>query len=312
MTVVNAMKFNGTQGAIVTDEQSTDTSKGTTQNIAQKTHKLQTDNAVAVVGGTGASNVLKDIIDTAEVAIEQNSSKILEQEQLVNYLANVATNVRARYIDGFLINRFGLIREDFVRPIKPISPQIMQEYSQLMNNPNSELGFLKGAFIAVSYDKKNGVNIYNLDNDLAKPIPQSLPYASAGSGKIMADGELYALFKNMPRDKKTDINPVEGIASLLNATEEASNGALGVGGTPQIMVLDDGDVIVPGENESRLATEIAKATKENYLTQKFQQEALDELILNQGNFDDVERKMRKSAKKPRELYRFLRGYKPPQ
>ncbi len=144
-------------------------------------------------------------------------------------------------------------------------------------------------------------------------MPISRPYSSIGSGEDIADEELYSFFERVPREERENINPVKGLCALLNATERASAINIGVGGTPSIRILGKKgkkvEVISPPENASRLAIEIVKGTRRNYLSEEFEEEAIKQLLFRGKDFQTIEKEMWAAAKNKDKLSLMLRGYK---
>src|SRR3989338_921187 len=116
----------------------------------------------------------------------------------------------------------------------------------------------------------------------------------------------------MPRDKRTNISPVEGLAALLHATERASVRNQGVGGTPMVALLQERNVITPPEDSCKHAVELVKGARSGYLRPEFRNEALIALMYQNRDFAIIEPEMWKEAEtlgKSRELGLMLRGYK---
>jgi len=189
-----------------------------------------------------------------------------------------------------------------------IEPTLMQQYYRVLSADEGFGQLIHNTLIALTLDE-NGIQLYNISGELENPIPSSRPYLTAGSGADMADIELYNFFEDMPRDQRQYIDPIEGIAALLNATESASKRNVGVAGTPSIGIFIESNLTSPGENNSRLAAEIVKGVKKGVLPKNFEKESLIKLILENGDFHEVERQMWQEANNETALSRLLRGYK---
>ncbi|MBW3015471.1 hypothetical protein KY330_03555 [Candidatus Woesearchaeota archaeon] len=317
MTVISDMLFNANEGAMVADEQSTGARKS---ELATKIHVLSNDNektpVLTVIGGTGLSDFLYEISQEYRRIFELNKAKVESGVQMAELLASVMADVKRKYLNGYLKNKYGVEEADIHRGFKvndrgdkePIGQFLTEQYMQIVNSNGLEIN--QNRFLILTSDK-DGVNLYSTDTQsLSNAVPSSQPYASAGSGSDMADEALYEFFEKVPRESRRDINPVDGISALLYATERASKRNVGVGGTPMIAVVKEGKVIIPNERSSRLALEIVKGTKAGYLSKAFENESLAGLVYGDADFNKIEKAMWEEAKKDKDnLSLLLRGYK---
>lgn len=326
MTVISAMKFNRTCGALVSDEQaSTEVRK---YDIASKIHELRSkDDKIAILGGAGASDVLYEAAQDTIKAIEKNQGPINSAQDLLNILGQVMSKQKRRYIEIYMQNFYGLTEAELQSGQKKLpdgsriqlDPTILREYHALIQGERDFSQLLKNKFLSLTFDGE--VQIFSVSSSFTNPIPVSRPYSSIGSGEDIADEELYSFLERIPREERENIDPVKGLCALLNATDRASTINIGVGGTPSIKILtkatakEKGKIInkviitSPSENASKLAIEIVKATRRNYLPPEFEEKAILQLLFRKKDFREIEREMWNNTTDKKKLSLLLRGYK---
>ena len=314
MTLITAMKFNPHEGAIIADEEVTNSDRK--YQLASKIHELSANNIIALFGGCGASDVLCDSVIQIEDSVKMPQVQIQNNQDIANHISYVFGQVKKQYRNGYLKDKFGISEEEFHAGKKimsdgnlaTIAKSLMERYYQTVDEKNEFAHMVQNAFLILTKDTRGiGLFIASMNLERATPVPR--PYAPVGSGYDIADKVLYEFFEDIPRDKRDSVDPIDGIAALLNAVACASTRNIGVGGTPLIKVIRHDTIIRPNENNSRLALEITKAAEHNFLSKEFKKEALDALIYQNVPFADVEQKMFNQTKCPENLSYFLRGYK---
>lgn len=319
MTVISTMKFNQNVGAIVGDEQSSTHIRK--YDHAEKLHDIiNSDNIKVSIGGTGASDILYKIAEKATKEVEKAKGKLQTDEQVLFLISQIMSHERKSLIDGVLIEQLGVSQRDIYNGYRLEGPEnnkvqlempLMREYEQIKNS-DSLKKILNNAFLSLSYQTENGISINSLGMGQHGPWPSASPYITIGSGQDMADTELSNYVASIPRSKRKNINPIEGIAALLYATEKASITNIGVGGTPMIKIVSDKGIISPDENSSRLAVEIVKGSRAGYLPKEFEHKALESLIFRykkgKSNFEKIEKAMWDNTSNQKELSFMLRGY----
>ena len=319
MTVISAMKFNETDGAIISDEQSS-IQNYRKYDIAEKLHEFSNEKMTFVIGGTGTANILYEISNNFAKLFNNysaNESRKNIKENGINYLVNnlslIMMNEKRNRFDSYLQFNLGISEKDFKRGYSleedgthnPLSERLMMHYFELLGGKGVEHIF-NNAFLSIGKDS-DGLNIYHLGMR-EKPSCISRPYASDGSGSDAADSELISFFDSKNREDKKNINRVEGLVALISSTESASKKNVGVGGLPHIKILMDDKIITPSEENSKLATEIVKAVQEGHASEDFQNEAIHELLFKDGDFKKIESKFIKQSNNPIAMIRMLRGY----
>ena len=132
---------------------------------------------------------------------------------------------------------------------------------------------------------------------------------SIGSGEDESDRILTNFYAKMPRKKRNQISPEEGIIKLIEATNASARLNPGVGGIPSIIYLDKEGVKEPSEEQCILSTEIVEGLIRGLLDSDFAYDAVSKLVLQDGDFETIEEQMKTKAKDWKRLDRILRGYK---
>jgi hypothetical protein len=307
MTVVNVMKFNDKEGAIVSDEQSSNEIRKF--EIAEKVCELTLPERIMLYGGSGASNFLNDVSKEFNNYSKANSS--VNNRQLANNIGKIASAKKESYSNSYLESNFSLTLADLQRGYRLHEGQRIDipDRDRIFGALNSNLGKLfDGSYLTLTKDKEN-LDIHVINFSLGQAMPVPTPYACIGSGSDTAEESLYSFFVNMTREDRKNVKPVEGIAALLNATEIASKKNMGVGGTPIIAVIKDDRIIRPSEINTKLAAEIVKASVAGVLPKEYMHQAIEDLVYNNRNYSEVNDEMLKQAKDANALNMFLRGYK---
>jgi hypothetical protein len=326
MTVISGMKFNKNIGAIVTDEQSSygGSSHGERKSdIAIKLAQLNSldNNTSAILGGSGSSVVLYDVVQQATYALKEPDYKDLKNSwEMARLVSLTMAQVKKKYIDGYLHNAYRLREADFqagslITPegggFRPMEPSLLQQYHQLLSGQGDVGKFLNNGFIILSQDNQ-GIQLFHASMSFSNPSPVSESYITIGSGADIADTELYAFFENMSREKRENIDPISGVSALLYATERASARNQGVGGTPLVGIVQNNSILMPKEDNCKLSVELVKAQRYGILSNDFIHPALEELLFKNGQSEAVEKEMwKQAAGNEVQLSRFLRGYKLP-
>ena len=314
MTLITAMKFNAHEGAIIADEESTDSNRK--YLFSMKISQIEANDVVTLFGGTGMADVLYDSSMEIKKRLEKHKSKLIDNQAMANYIANVFGDIRRKYTDSYLWNKYGISEAEFHTGQKmlpdgrtaPIDKSIMEQYHQTVQERNDFSEMIHNAFLIMTKDPQS-VDLFIASMKLRRATPVPRPYSAVGSGYDIADAELYNFFEHISREEREKINPLDGLAALLYATERASVRNVGVGGTPHIKVIHDDKILDPSENNSLLALEITKATSRGFLSKKFQREALDALIYQNADYKSMNAEMHRKAENQEKLNLFLRGYK---
>ena len=190
--------------------------------------------------------------------------------RLASAIGAAMIQAKRTYIDGYLSSQFGLREVDFIRgrtetghgePIV-IDPAIRQRYDRILDGSDPAMGdMLRNQFVILTKDAES-VRLWSVWPGAANPLPMPFPYTCIGSGGDAGDAVLRDFVVNRTRGARADIDPVEGVATMLYATHRAGETNVGVGGTPHIAIISNGEApIIPSEQNSRLAMEAVRGGK---------------------------------------------------
>lgn len=310
MTVINAMKFNENQGAIISDEQTS--FGGRKEDTARKLAKLYDDlGTIVISGGAGFANVNKESTNLFIETIKgpQNFASAL------NYFASIFNQTTNKAMGAEMFKKFGDLSTQEViagklKDGRDISPNVIDNYLRYLDHLKSD--YSAGLFLVLGKDKDKGLELYAVEGTSPIPIRLARNYQSIGSGSDISSLELSKFSSDLTREQRENINPVDGLITLLYATHLSSKINAGVGGIPEIAMINNNKLIMPAENSCQLSKEIAIAGLKGLLRKEYINEAIDSLILKNESFDSVNPSMWKEAKDNNtydKLNLFLRGYK---
>ena len=122
MTVINGMKFNENEGALVADEQAS-TSHGRKYDTAEKLHDYSINGLTLIVGGTGYSDILYDISENEfrkwfdNYKENANKSEITNNgpEYLINNFNMIMLAKKRDLHNDHLFAKYGYTEEDILR-----------------------------------------------------------------------------------------------------------------------------------------------------------------------------------------------------
>lgn len=323
MTVITAMKFNPLHGAMVADEQC---SYGYRKvNLSDKIISGTYDSWMTYVAGfSGLSSLIDEVARIVPKIMEeqhqQNGGNELSAREAMNLFAQSALQLRRTYIDNHLYTHYGLREDELQRGRKEkdddssksmrLSEYLMGRYLDLIGPEGRLANEYVLCFIGLlKPENEDTISLCEFDSRDGTLGPAAFPYATSGSGSDVADVVLSEFAEGLTRAQRLDMDPVDGLATLFHAVDEAIKRNYGVGGIPSICILKDGELLTPEDNVALLATHIVRSTTRHYLPKRFQRHALDALFYKGEDWEDVEKAMWKTAKDKEGLRRFLTGYK---
>lgn len=316
MTVVSAMKFNNYEAAIVADELITHGYRRS--KSGNKITLYQNERIMGLVGVSGVLDILNEI--TSSIPKVPKIDEIDDAEELATVVGKLTTHITHKFINGYLKGKYDLSEHELQAGMRfndgdPIKIQkfIIQDYADLLAHDGHLYSHLRSVYLLMVGADSNGTKIFELTADNTAPYVNSIEFGTVGSGSDVAELVLQDFIEAIPRDKRNEIPPIDGLTALINATDKACNRNVGVEGTPLIRIVkqndDDLSVLAPTEENSRLAAEIVRAERENLLPKQFREEALQALLYEGRPYEPVERRMWREAKDKVMLDRTLRGYK---
>ena len=317
MTVINAMIFNNSQGAIIADEMgSSDIRKYMMFNKLQPFVFPET-HVAAISSGAGNAEFTRKVMEETSWRLQE--SGVSSGDELVKEMGEIIQNMQKVYIDNIIKTTMDLSRADIMTGafmdengvVRHIEESIQKEASTILLGQHETTKSLKNTdFLTISYDpggmklNHNGVEVKT------QPTKVYVPYASIGSGADTSDYILSSFFEKIPRESRGSIDPLEGLVALFQATDRAATRNHGVGGMYNIGLLSEDKITFPTEDSTKLASEIAQGFKKRYLTKEFTYSALQGLLYQNENPSTWEDAMwRNAGKKKNELSRLLRGYR---
>ena len=312
MTVINCMKFNSEEGALISDEQSSSPSRK--YDSSKKIHQIQGDGKVILLGGTGGAAYLDNYMKFIKKNID--FSELKENNEFARVISGSMMAVKNQYLDTFLKNKYGIGQKDFISGsfINEQGQQVRidtpwaERFSNTVNGGDPEFNpYVNNMFIGILNDGEN-MGIYHFQPGIeGVSVPQQ--YHTAGSGSDVSDIVLSEFIGNKSREQRESIDPIEGVIELIYATDKAGTINQGVGGIPTIAVVKKGKIIVPNEINSKLSTEIVKGLKRGYIQPEFAKESIQALVYEDAKFRDVDKDMWNHVADGNSFSMMLRGYR---
>ena len=304
MTVVNAMRFNDTEGGMVADSQGSKTVRKYT--IVEKLRCFTTDNGTSLLaGGSGVLELLLQVQDQLNAALKGNSLSVAE---IAECTSTLMTTLKRHYIECHLRSAYGISFEQALSGHN-IGSHLFEPIKQLLAGTRDDLQeFFSNAFLLLGRDTC-GLQLYTVSMTTGAPVPSALPYACIGSGADASDHILGQHLSRLRKDKRSHLSLVEGMTLLLRATNIATDFNSGVGGVPTVAYFRHGESITLGEDESRFASEVVRLQDAQLLTQKASSQTLDQLLHGTTSLQELEHRTFRKARNYDALMRCLRGYK---
>jgi hypothetical protein len=308
MTVINAMKFNENEGGMVADSQSSNSMRK--YDFADKVIPISGNETYALIGGSGSSDLLYEA--TSALTKHFADRTITEETYVISDIAEalsvITTTLKRNIINLSLKSIFG-IDSKTAQSGEGLSPQLSAEVKEVLTagSQGAKERFNNG-FIVIGKDKE-GVSLYQVwMGSSPNHIPQ--PYWTIGSGSDESDKVLCSFVKYQSRDGRKNISLVKGMTALIRATNASSEINSGVGGTPTISYFDQKGIVILGEEESKLATEMVKVGDARLISSFSAERGLEALLHGTCSIDEVEHE---TFKRTPVLYdkimRYLRGYR---
>jgi len=344
MTVINAIRFDHHSGAMSCDEQTT---------VGEKRKVFGSDKIksvippeftkktgiVAAYGGTGTSavgeeirfritNKLRDLAQDEELFQErwpETPHPTLWDIAALTF--EEAIDMKRTRIDEFLTGKYGFTTNDYIQGFfmdRNKRVDIKQEevlrrtfdYISFKNTPAAVESIYRNKGIISGWDQHLGFQIYviSLSENSLEPI--SALYHSVGSGSDTASIFLASFSRQKTiRERRSRINPVEGMAHLIAATNAASLYNMGVGGYFNIVLFDGNQkdpakrLIEISDHRSKLASEIVSASSAGLISDEMTMSFIDRLIFQGEPFNDINEELWQVCSDTTKLDHLLRGYK---
>ncbi|MFC1849185.1 hypothetical protein ACFL27_03150 [candidate division CSSED10-310 bacterium] len=344
MTVINAMRFDNTSGAMSCDEQTTVGGdrkvfgSDKIKSVVPPEFTIKTG-IVAAYGGTGTSAIGEEIrfrIYNSLRELAEDHEKFDKRWPTPDHptlwdVAELAfeetVDLKRARIDEFLFGKYGFTTYDFIQGhyqaelerVEIKQPEVVHRAFNYISNLSApaavESIFLNRGILA-GYDPHLGYQIYVLSLTEHSLEPVSTIYHSVGSGSDAASVFLasFARMKTI-KEKREKIDPVEGMVHLIAATNAASLYNMGVGGYFNIVLIDGNQtdpvqrLIEVSDHRSKLASEIVSASSAGLIQDKDALDFVERLIFKGISFEVINEELWEKCSNPVILDHLLRGYK---
>lgn len=345
MTSINAMKFNRFAGACVSDEERGWNDEGlvslTTEKMRMVTDEelLGEQRAAVVYGNTGTSSIgeelrvsirrrLVDLYRTEKKKLGRVPDRFLTVEAMAAEAFDVITRMKHEHMDQELEGRYGFGTSDYVRgfcerdgkSIDIKDKELVDKVEELLTwkaRSQAPMALHLNAGIVAGYEPGEGFGLFGVSMITPSMEPVQEIFLADGSGRDMCTVVFTedANLRSLP-ERRGDIDPVEGMLTLLDALNAACLHDIGVGGYPCIILIDGSkedpaDIVSHFQgHEGKLAAEIARAERSGLLSRDAAGELVERLLFHGEAFGAVEADLWKKARAPKKLLRLLRGWKP--
>jgi len=315
MTVVSAMRFNESEGAMVSDQRGNRYMRH--NDVMDKIHKVELpESGISILlGASGDASLACELTEDIEDTLK-NQDKIESKKQVMDIVDNILYNTLNYIRNRYLIKTYGISQVEFQTGLKQLTKantasienSLKERYNRLIDGGDSVFNNYTNNAILTLVKDKTDCYLYVAHMRTPTPIRITQPAESIGSGIDMADSVLSEFLEEMTREERTQIDRLTGLSQLLYATERAKKNT-GVGGIPQIYAMDKDKIHIPSEDQSKVALEVVKAGRKGFLPEEFQRKALEDLVYKTTDFMNIEQAMMNKASDPDKMSRYLREYK---
>ena len=203
----------------------------------------------------------------------------------------------------YLLKQSNFVKRNIPEAVNATLKKVKKEINKEKINGK----FLNATYLGLYYNGKEiSLNVFSTDKkDIELFI---MDYKTLGGGAISAEQEIHYFFESLTREQREEINPAEGLMTLLCGYARARIRSIGVGGIPLIYAVNQTKIFNPSEDQSKLAEEIAMGVKKNFIPKKFGIEAIENLIYHEGDSRMIEQEIKKITDWDT-FDRYLRGYR---
>jgi len=345
MTSINAMKFDEFSGACVFDEERGWNDEGLKSLTVEKMKPVswpkvvEEAGLVAVYGNTGTSTIGDELrhgigkrllkeYEKAASAAGGKPDKFLTIADVARLAFQTITDLKHTHIDQEMTGRYGFSTKDFIagaytsggKKIEIKEGELVKKIDEMITWKARSKGptavFLNAGIIA-GYEPREGFRVFHLC--MIEHVCEAVQeiFLADGSGRDMTT-VVFTEFANARKlpERRGKIDRVEGMTTMLRAILAAMRHDIGVSGDPNIICMDGRKpknaekMWLVNDHRAKLASEIVLAGDEGWVPRRRAGDLLEELVFEGGEFAKVEQGLMNSAKDPKALVRFLRGYGP--
>ncbi|MCU0723927.1 MAG: hypothetical protein MUC63_10000 [Planctomycetes bacterium] len=343
MTSINAMKFNEHAGACVYDEERGWNDEGLKSLSVEKMKPVswpkvvEETGLVAVYGNTGTSTIGDELRHTigkrllkeyekAASAAGGKPEKFLTIADVAKLAFQTITDLKHTHIDQEMVGRYGFNTKDFVagaysaggKKADIKDGELVKKIDEMITWKARSKGptavFLNAGIIA-GWEPREGFRVFHLCmiEHVCEPVQEI--FLADGSGRDMTT-VVFTEFANSRKvpERRGNVDRVEGLTAMLRAILAAMRHDIGVSGYPNIICMDgrkpkNADKMwLVNDHRAKLASELVLAGDEGWVPRRRAADLLESLVFEGGTFAEVEASLLRSARDPKALVRFLRGY----
>ncbi len=344
MTSINAMKFNRCMGACMSDEERGWNDEGLVSLTTEKM-RLITDETIhaeqrtaAVYGNTGTSTVGEELRTGIKLRISElyrkerdkagkPPAKFMTMERMASEAFDVITRMKHAHVDWELKGKYGFDTADFVRGFYERNGEKIDIKEAEMVKAVDELLTWKGrssapqalhlnAGIVAGYEPAEGFAIFGISMITPYVEPVQEIFLADGSGRDMTTVVFTEdLNRRTISQRRGDVDPVDGVLTMLDALNTACRHDIGVGGYPCIIMIDGSrkdpaDIVWRlQDHRGKLAAEISTAETEGHLAREAARSLIQRLVFDREAFETVEQDLWSRSRDRKGLLRLLRGYR---
>jgi len=344
MTSINAMRLNFHSGLMLCDEARYWNPEWMIFYTPEKIRTVLRPDIVEeqgiflFMGQTGTSSIGDEFIDRTEKAIaarydaEKKSlgrtpDAFVGLRELAETAFDVITDLKRLHVDDFLRGRFGFTTEAFVRgackgedgATRAIDDQDtlkeVLKYVTFEGMPEEVKGIFGNSQVLAGYDPQGGTRIFYMTERM--PVCEEVQeiFLAQGSGRDTCDLQFsHFADTRTVRERRGDVDRVEGLVALLKGLDCAFRLTAGVEGYPKIIYWNadaepGSQILEISDMRSKLAAEIVAAGREGFLHDDDVHELAGALVFEGRPFeavnDDLFRRSRRGAET---ILKFLRGW----
>lgn len=342
MTSINAMRFNFHTGAMLSDESRSWNTEKLSMYTPEKVRPLtsreitRSTGVIACMGKTGTSTLGNEFLDdtrrrlSREYAQETRKrgkppGKFVTVDRIARMAFEEICRIKHKQIDGSLKGKYGFTTDDYIRGAYKKNKKVyeindektideVQRWLTWENRYEPASAVFLNAQVIAGYDPEQGFRIYHLSliNPICEPVGEI--FLAEGSGVDMCDN-IYSAFANSRTipERRGDIDPITGLATMIDGLNMASNLSVGVGGYYKLSYIDglkppDERLLEIADHRMKLASEIVWAGRHGLISSTSVYDLLDSMLFSRTSYEKVNRAFYNAASDERELSMFLRGY----
>ncbi|MFC1852157.1 hypothetical protein ACFL27_18335 [candidate division CSSED10-310 bacterium] len=340
MTSVNAMRINNDTGILLCDEASywneewmilytPDKIQGVVGYDLIEQYRL-----ALFIGMSGSSMMGERVMD----GLTNRITKLYEQavsrlghppkqfvtlEKLAWEAYNVASEVKAEYIDDFLISHFGFKTADLVaghykkdgKTIAIDDEDIQNEALKFVTfkGQPAEVGYIyKNTLFIAGYSPADGFKMYFLSTTTPVCEEVSEIYVTGGSGTDTTD-LVYSDFaaQNQLRERREGLDLIDATIAAFSGLGTAFRLTAGVAPYPNFIYIDgQSEQLVQKtfDHRSQFISEVVIAGNNDLIPRATVRELVDKVLFKDLSFHEANQIFMARARNKRDLELFLRGY----